>query len=131
MFRLYAVGDLSNRAKEPFVLKIQQPVFTVRVQIRIPAKRTMPPRHEFRVILRRSMDASIVVMIAAAVVPLVVVYWKSPQATSDGLSATGSLIVETIPRMVAAFTLAGLIPAVVPQETIVRWMGQGSGGRGY
>lgn len=77
------------------------------------------------------MDASIVVMIAAAVVPLVVVYWKSPQATSDGLSATGSLIVETIPRMVAAFTLAGLIPAVVPQETIVRWMGQGSGGRGY
>jgi hypothetical protein len=130
MFRLYAVGDLSNRAKEPFVLKIQQPVFTVRVQIRIPAKRTMPPRHEFRVILRRSMDASIVVIMAAAMVTLVVVYWKSPQATSDGLSATGSLILEIIPRMVAAFTLADLIPAVVPQETIVRWMGKDQAERG-
>jgi hypothetical protein len=56
----------------------------------------------FRVILRRSMDISTVVMMAAAVVTLVVVYWKSPQA--------------------AAFTLAGLIQAVVPQETIVRWI---------
>jgi hypothetical protein len=76
------------------------------------------------------MDASIMVMMAAAMVTLVVVYWKSPQATSDGLSATGSLILEIIPRMVAAFTLADLIPAVVPQETIVRWMGKDQAERG-
>jgi uncharacterized membrane protein YraQ (UPF0718 family) len=76
------------------------------------------------------MDTSTVVMMAAAVIALVVVYWKSPQAAGDGLSATGALILEIIPRMVAAFTLAGLIQAVVPQETIVRWMGQGSGAKG-
>jgi uncharacterized membrane protein YraQ (UPF0718 family) len=76
------------------------------------------------------MDTSTVVMMAAAVVALVVVYWKSPQAASNGLNATGALILEIIPRMVAAFTLAGLIQAVVPQETIVRWMGHGSGAKG-
>jgi hypothetical protein len=48
------------------------------------------------------MDTSTVVMMAAAVVTLVVVYWKSPQAAGDGLSATGALILEIIPRMVAA-----------------------------
>jgi len=76
------------------------------------------------------MDTSTVVMMAAAVVALVVVYWKSPQAASNGLNATGALILELIPRSVAAFTLAGLIQAVVPQETIVRWMGHGSGAKG-
>jgi uncharacterized membrane protein YraQ (UPF0718 family) len=69
------------------------------------------------------MDTSTVVMMAAAVVTLIVVYWKSPQAAGDGLNATGALILEIIPRMVAAFTLAGLIQAVVPHETIVKWMG--------
>jgi hypothetical protein len=49
------------------------------------------------------MDTSTVVVMAAAVVTLVVVYWKSPQAAGDGLSATGALILEIIPRMVAAY----------------------------
>ena len=76
------------------------------------------------------MDTSTLVMLVAAVVTLVAVYWKSPAAASSGLSATGALIVEIIPRMLAAFTLAGLIQAVVPQELIVKWMGEGSGMRG-
>jgi uncharacterized membrane protein YraQ (UPF0718 family) len=76
------------------------------------------------------MDTSTVVMLIAAVVALIVVYWKSPAAASEGLNATGALILEIIPRMLAAFTLAGLIQAVVPQEVIVGWMGHGSGLRG-
>ena len=76
------------------------------------------------------MDTSTIVMLLAAAVTLVAVYWKSPTAASQGLNATGALILEIIPRMVAAFTLAGLIQAVVPQETIVKWMGHGSGMRG-
>ena len=43
------------------------------------------------------MDTSTVVMMASAVVALVVVYWKSPQAASNGLNATGALILEIIP----------------------------------
>jgi uncharacterized membrane protein YraQ (UPF0718 family) len=64
------------------------------------------------------MDTSTIVMLAAAILALIAIYWKSPQAASDGLTATGALIMEIIPRMVAAFTLAGLIQAVVPQEVI-------------
>jgi uncharacterized membrane protein YraQ (UPF0718 family) len=76
------------------------------------------------------MDTSTIVMLAAAIVTLVIIYWKSPQAANDGLNATVSLIIEIIPRMIAAFTLAGLIQAVVPQELIVRWMGHESGNKG-
>ena len=76
------------------------------------------------------MDTSTVVMIAAAAIALIVIYWKSPETASRGLNATGLLILEITPRMIAAFTLAGLIQAVVPQEVIVRWMGEGSGLRG-
>jgi uncharacterized membrane protein YraQ (UPF0718 family) len=76
------------------------------------------------------MDTSTVVMMAAALIMLAVVSYKSPQAASRGLSATGALILEITPRMIAAFTLAGLFQAVIPQEVIVRWMGHGSGLKG-
>jgi len=76
------------------------------------------------------MDTSTVVMMAAAVIMFIAVYAKSPAAAKHGLNATGSLLLEITPRMIAAFTLAGLFQAVVPQELIVRWMGHGSGWRG-
>ena len=76
------------------------------------------------------MDTSTAIMAAAAVLALVAVYWKSPDAAERGLNATGSLLLEITPRMIAAFTLAGLFQAVVPEELIVRWMGHGSGWRG-
>ena len=76
------------------------------------------------------MDTSTIVMMVAAVIALAVVYFKSPEAANNGLSATGSLMLEITPRMIAAFTLAGLFQAIVPEEVIVRWMGHGSGFRG-
>jgi uncharacterized membrane protein YraQ (UPF0718 family) len=76
------------------------------------------------------MDTSTVVMMVAAGVALAVVYFKSPEAANRGLSATGSLMLEITPRMIAAFTLAGLFQALVPQEVIVGWMGHGSGFKG-
>lgn len=76
------------------------------------------------------MDTSTTVMIAAAAITLLVVYYKSPAAASEGLNATASLMLEITPRMIAAFTLAGLFQAIVPQEMIVRWMGHGSGMKG-
>jgi uncharacterized membrane protein YraQ (UPF0718 family) len=76
------------------------------------------------------MDTSTIVMMAGAAIMLVAVYWKSPAAASKGLSATAALILEITPRMIAAFTLAGLFQAIVPEDVIVRWMGHGSGARG-
>jgi len=76
------------------------------------------------------MDTSTAVMTAAALLALVAVYWKSPDAAQQSLNATGSLLLEITPRMIAAFTLAGLFQTVVPEELIVSWMGHGSGWRG-
>jgi uncharacterized membrane protein YraQ (UPF0718 family) len=76
------------------------------------------------------MDTSTIVMMSAALIMLAIVYYKSPAAANKGLNATGSLILEITPRMIAAFLLAGLFQAVVPQELIVRWMGHGAGFRG-
>jgi len=76
------------------------------------------------------MDTSTWVMMALAVATLIVVYIKSPEAAHKGINATGSLILEIAPRMIAAFLLAGLIQAIVPQEVIVRWMGHGTGLKG-
>jgi uncharacterized membrane protein YraQ (UPF0718 family) len=69
-------------------------------------------------------------MMAAAVIMLVAVYYKSPEAASKGLHATGFLMLEITPRMIAAFLLAGLFQAIVPQQLIVQWMGHGSGFKG-
>ncbi|HEY2920672.1 MAG TPA: permease [Candidatus Binatia bacterium] len=76
------------------------------------------------------MDTSTIVMIVAALIALAVIYLKSPEAANKGLSATGSLMLEITPRMIAAFTLAGLFQAIVPEEVILRWMGHGSGFKG-
>ena len=76
------------------------------------------------------MDTSSLLMIAAALIAVVAVYLKSPRAAESGIGAGLALLIEIAPRMVAAFTLAGLVQAIVPQDTIVRWMGQGSGYRG-
>ncbi len=76
------------------------------------------------------MDTSTLVMLAAALILLAGVYYKSPESANKGLKATVALILEITPRMIAAFTIAGLIQVIVPQDVIVRWMGQGSGMKG-
>jgi uncharacterized membrane protein YraQ (UPF0718 family) len=76
------------------------------------------------------MDTSTIVMLAGAVIMLIAAFWKAPEAAQKGLNATGALILEITPRMLAAFTLAGLFQALVPEDVIVRWMGHGSGIRG-
>jgi uncharacterized membrane protein YraQ (UPF0718 family) len=90
----------------------------------------MPLSQKHRLILRRSMDTSTIIMMAGALIMLIAVYWKAPEAAQKGLAATGSLILEITPRMIAAFTLAGLFQAIIPEDVIVRWMGHGSGVRG-
>lgn len=76
------------------------------------------------------MDISTLVILAAALILLAGVYYKSPESAHKGLKATVALILEITPRMIAAFTIAGLIQVIVPQDVIVRWMGQGSGMKG-
>lgn len=76
------------------------------------------------------MDTTSLIMIALALMFLAVVRWKSPESAARGLGGAIALIIEVTPRIMAAFLIAGLIQAVVPQEIIVRWMGRESGFKG-
>ena len=61
------------------------------------------------------MVPSMIAIMNAAAGTLIVVYIKAPQAAQKGLHATGSLTLVITPRMIATFTLAGLIQTIVPQ----------------
>ena len=76
------------------------------------------------------MDASTLIMLATALLLLIAVYLHSPESAAKGLRSTLALVIAIAPRMLAAFVIAGLIQAIVPEEVIVRWMGKGSGLRG-
>jgi uncharacterized membrane protein YraQ (UPF0718 family) len=47
-----------------------------------------------------------------------------------GLKAGGGLFLSVLPRMLAAFAVAGLIQALIPQDVILRWIGKDSGLQG-
>lgn len=76
------------------------------------------------------MDTSTIVMLATALIFLAIVYMKAPQSAGKGLHASIALVLEITPRMIAAFVIAGLIQALIPEEVIAHWMGKGSGFRG-
>lgn len=76
------------------------------------------------------MDTSTIAMLAAALVLWLVIRATAPASAGDGLRAAVALFIEVTPRMIAAFVLAGLLQAIVPQEMIAHWMGKESGSRG-
>ncbi|MBI4529571.1 MAG: permease [Deltaproteobacteria bacterium] len=76
------------------------------------------------------MDISTLLMIGAASLLLAAVYIKAPDAAGRALKDSITLMIEIMPRIAAAFVIAGLIQAIVPQEIIARWMGKESGTKG-
>jgi uncharacterized membrane protein YraQ (UPF0718 family) len=48
----------------------------------------------------------------------------------SGLKSSGSLLLEVMPLLIFAFIVAGIIPLLVPTETISKWVGAESGLRG-
>jgi uncharacterized membrane protein YraQ (UPF0718 family) len=69
------------------------------------------------------MDISTLIMMAVALALLAGLYLKAPELAGKGTSAGLALMLEVLPRMIAAFLIAGIIQAVVPEELIARWMG--------
>lgn len=76
------------------------------------------------------MDVSTWVMIGISFLLLLAVYLKAPDLAGMGVNAGVSLLLEVLPRMIAAFLIAGLIQAIIPEELIAPWMGAESGWRG-
>jgi len=76
------------------------------------------------------MDISTLIMMAAALALLAGLYLKTPELAGAAVHSGVGLMLDVLPRMVAAFVIAGIIQAVVPEALIGRWMGAESGWKG-
>ena len=47
-----------------------------------------------------------------------------------GLKGSGNMLLQMVPLLIFAMIIAGIIPLLVPQEAISRWVGAESGWRG-
>ena len=70
----------------------------------------------------------IIYVLAAAVT--IAAYLRDPSLPSVGFRAGGQLLLDVLPRLVAALILTGMIQAMISPEWISRWLGQGSSHRG-
>ncbi len=65
-----------------------------------------------------------------AVVCIIFAYLKGGGEHIQGLKATGNMLLQMVPLLIFAFIIAGILPLLVPQEAISRWVGAESGWRG-
>ncbi len=71
---------------------------------------------------------SIIIMGVVATVLLAFGYFRGQQIM--GLKAAWGVAVNTLPLIVLAFIIAGMIKVLLPEQLVVSWVGAGSGLRG-
>ncbi len=74
------------------------------------------------------MFISTVIMGILAVVLLLVAYYKGVHMT--GLNQAMRMTMQILPLLIFAFIVAGMAQALLPHETISRWIGEESGMKG-
>src|SRR6267142_5088182 len=80
--------------------------------------------------MRSPLDASTIVLAAAAVVLAGIAYLKDPGLPLLGAKNGFAMLGFVLPRMVVALLLAGLMQILVPQDFVSRHFGQTGGFRG-
>lgn len=76
------------------------------------------------------MDLSTGIFWLGALALLGIAYWKAPGIAADGLRSGAGLLWSVLPRLLAAFAIAGLIQVLIPQGVVLRWIGPESGWQG-
>ena len=71
-----------------------------------------------------------IIMGVLAIVFLFIAYQKGGGEHIVGLKSAGNLLLQITPLLIFAFIIAGIIPLLIPQEAISRWVGAESGLRG-
>ena len=71
-----------------------------------------------------------IIMGVIAVILLVIGYQKGGGEHILGLKSAGNILLQIIPLLIFAFIIAGMIPILIPQEMIAKWIGVESGFRG-
>jgi uncharacterized membrane protein YraQ (UPF0718 family) len=67
-----------------------------------------------------------IVFVALAVVAV----WRGGGSLQKGLTFGGKTFLSTLPLLIFAFAIAGLVQILVPREFIVKWLGAGAGFKG-
>lgn len=79
----------------------------------------------------RQMLIPTIVMAVLAVVFILIAYYRggTPQLTV-GLKGAGNMLLQMAPLLILAMIVAGIIPTLVSQEAISKWVGAESGIKG-
>ncbi len=72
-------------------------------------------------------DLPTLLLTSLALAFAVVAYWKDPGLPWIGAKTGLSLIWFILPRLIPALILTGMLQVVIPQETVARYFGHGSG----
>lgn len=79
------------------------------------------------------MSSMVIPTTVMAVVALALVgvgFFRGQGEHVAGLKASLNITLQTLPLLIFAFIAAGMIPALLPQEFIAKWVGAQSGARG-
>ena len=71
-----------------------------------------------------------IIMGVLAIVFVFLAYQKGGGEHILGFKAAGTMLIQVVPLLIFAFIIAGMIPLLIPQEAIARWVGAESGWRG-
>jgi uncharacterized membrane protein YraQ (UPF0718 family) len=76
------------------------------------------------------MDTSLLIILGLSVAAFLVLVWRSGATQAISGSRDGLVLFAVmLPRLLLAFVLAGLVQALVPHETVARWLSDTAGMR--
>jgi uncharacterized membrane protein YraQ (UPF0718 family) len=68
-----------------------------------------------------------VIMVAIAITLFTIAYRRGGGEHIVGLKIAGRILLQITPLLIFAITVAGLLPVLIPAETVSRWVGAESG----
>lgn len=72
----------------------------------------------------------IVIMGILAVILVIIGYRQGNGAHITGMKSAMTMTIQVLPLLLLAFIVAGMVQAILPRETLVKWIGTESGLRG-
>jgi uncharacterized membrane protein YraQ (UPF0718 family) len=76
------------------------------------------------------MKTATIIMAVIVAILIGVAVWRGEGSLQKGLTFGGKTFLSTLPLLVLAFAIAGLVQVLIPRDFIVKWLGEGSGIKG-
>lgn len=73
--------------------------------------------------MKRTMDVNLWILLTGTVLIAGLVYVKHPSLVGQALQNSGRLIGGVWPELLLGFILAGLLEVLLPERTMVQWLG--------